>query len=787
MKRLVVALAALALLPSTAHAAAFSAPSLLLDPNFAPDSAGIAQDDFATGFGGTDIPSSVVVANGDVYTVGSTTVNNAGGLAVVARRLDGTLDTGFDGDGKLFIASPAGTDQFLSGSAVALPNGHLRVLAGIDVDPSSSKNVNVEIVGLLPDGSLERDFGVDGTVMFDVGSNDDSPSKMVIDANGRIAVTGSTSPSNVKDTFVSLRNPDGSPAAFGAGGVRVIPAAANGLADQGMDVAFRPGGGLAVLITLDPTSSCANGATDAAVIHGLQGDGSDDPTFGTGGDVPLPVGTPTCASALIEHGGRLWATGKAFTRDNSDAFLVRLDAGGTGLQIRRFQMLGTAGATDVTSAGGDLTVLSGPPETLVVVGSSKPSSAPTGQFAAAAFNDFDGDLAAAQYGEYVSSGTNEAGLLAATPAGPNAVMAAGLKVDLSNNFDTSFATARLLLDSGKSCDAAVDVPSPLELKFVGRKSSSATITVTNKGQKPCPGAVVNLAAPYKLGRVVSVPALGPGEAFTAGNVPVATPTIRRDDDVAKFSVSVPGDGDASNDVRTVRVVFSFCDLALSAVRKPSTVPSEGTRRVEVGLDNKGTTTCRRVRMKVSGGTGGGASKPYSIDRGRSVSDDVNLGVKRGTKVGRKVALRVRATSVDEDVVAANDSIRLTSRVVGVGDTRVAHAGASVIRGTAKRGKAARKKDAKGVRLARVEVAVRRLGKSCRWLSGKRAHFKTRKQGARCTPTGWQAAKGTRSWRLSMRALPAGRYQVFSRAVTKNGFREAHFAASDRNRVAFRVR
>ncbi len=38
----------------------------------------------------------------------------------------------------------------------------------------------------------------------------------------------------------------------------------------------------------------------------------------------------------------------------------------------------------------------------------------------------------------------------------------------------------------------------------------------------------------------------------------------------------------------------------------------------------------------------------------------------------------------------------------------------------------------------------------------------------------------------MRALPAGRYEVYTRAVTKNGFREGRFAASDRNRVTFRV-
>ena len=256
--------------------------------------------------------------------------------------------------------------------------------------------------------------------------------------------------------------------------------------------------------------------------------------------------------------------------------------------------------------------------------------------------------------------------------------------------------------------------------------------------------------------------------------------------MAKFSVSIPGDGDTTNDVRGLRVVFSFCDLALSAVEKPSTVPSEGTRRVEVGLKNVGTTTCRKVQMKVVGGSGGGASAPYAIDRGRSVSDDVNLGVKSGTKVGRKVTLRVRAASFDDDVVPANDTIKLTARVVGVGDTRVSRTGASQVSGSATGGKAPTKADRTGVKLAKVEVAIRKLGSGCRWLAGKHAHFTNRKTKS-CTPSGWQAASGTHSWRLSMRSLPAGRYEVYTRAVTKNGFREARFAAADRNRVTFRVR
>ena len=788
MKRALLSALLLALFPGTAHAA-FPAPSLTIDQAFAPLT-GIAKDDFSADIG-SDIPADVVAVGGRIYTVGSATLNNDSSVAVIAHRADGTLDPGFDGDGKLFLPLAPGTEGDRAFSVVALPDGRLRIAAQVDVDASTSTNLDVAIVGLLPDGQLDPGFGDNGSgkVVFGVGSGDDSPDRMAIDAQGRLAVAGYTNNGgNVRDTFVSLRNPDGSPAAFGVNGVRVIFGSPSGQYDEGADVAFRAGGGLALLMKVDSASSgCASGET--AVIRGLQADGADDLAFGSGGQVPLNVGDPaTCAGGLIEHGGWLWATGITHTGVEQDAFLARVRADGTGLESRRFQMLGKSASTEsVKSGGADLTLLAGPPETLVVVGSTILSSGGVGQFAAAAFNNLDGDLAAASYGDFVSTaGSDQTGLVDVAPEGPYAAVAAGLL--FASNGDTSFATTRLVVDSDKKCDAAMDVPAPLELTFIGRKAASATIAVTNKGQKSCPAAAVGLAAPYKLGRAVTTPVLGPGESFTASNVPITTSLIRRDDDVAKFSVSIPGDGDTSNDLRGVRVVFSFCDLGLSAVEKPSTVPSEGWRRVEVGLANKGTTTCRRVGMKVSGGTGGGASKPYSIDRGRSVSDDVNLGVKRGTKVGRKVTLRVRTTSFDDDVVSSNDSIKLTARVVGVGDTRVSRAGASTISGTAKNGKAGAKQDRKGVRLAKAEVAVRRLGRGCRWLSGKKAHFTTRKlaKGAACTPRGWQAASGKRSWRLSMRLLPAGRYVVYSRAVTRNGFREANFAASDRNKVTFRV-
>ena len=237
-------------------------------------------------------------------------------------------------------------------------------------------------------------------------------------------------------------------------------------------------------------------------------------------------------------------------------------------------------------------------------------------------------------------------------------------------------------------------------------------------------------------------------------------------------------------MRGVRAVYSFCDLALSAVAEAVDDPE---RRVGAGSRSGCATAARgraaSVKFSVPDGAGEGASKPYAIERGRSVSDDVWVSSKSTAKVGKKATVTVKSASADEDVVAANDSIRLTARVVGVGDTRVRAAGATRISGSATGGKGT-KADRNGIKLTRVEVAIRKLGSGCRWLSGKK--FTTRKTDS-CTPSGWQTASGKGSWSLRLTKLPAGRYEVYTRAVTANTFKEGRFSTKDGNRRAFRVR
>ena len=90
------------------------------------------------------------------------------------------------------------------------------------------------------------------------------------------------------------------------------------------------------------------------------------------------------------------------------------------------------------------------------------------------------------------------------------------------------------------------------------------------------------------------------------------------------------------------------------------------------------------------------------------------------------------------------------------------------------------------RLARVEVAVRRLGPRCRWLASRRGRFRTVR--ARGCPPVWLRARGTTRWRLRFaRRLPRGRYEVLTRALNRAGVSDDTLTRAERSRVSLRVR
>ena len=592
------------------------------------------------------------------------------------------------------------------------------------------------------------------------GPDDEVPARIEAGLGDRLAIVGTRSAST-PDDFLALLEANGAPVTgpadgFGSTGVRFSGTASP--IDRGVDVAFRPGGGLVVYAATGPASA------GEAVLRAFNADGSVNTAFGSAGEVVVG-NTQMVPGGLIVHGGRLWVSGTTGT--DTDAFVARVNADGTGLQVRRFDMRPSflPASQAVQSRGRDLVVAPGAPDTLVAVGAVDYTY--QGQsftnWAAAAFNGLDDDLASAGFGDLAITRTWSGELLsvAAGPAG--SVIVAGTHFENSNY---NFGNARLLIDVDRVCDLAVTAGEPGEIVFQGSRPAALTVRVQSVGTRSCAGTV-RLSPPYGMSPVATG-AVAPGGTFTAAALPVTYHGAPRADDVLEISLAAPADANPDNDRAVAHVVFNYCDLAVRPVGRPGAIPTEGTRRFEVSLRNEGTVACH-VRV--------GSKPAYELARGRAASDFVAVSAPPGARPGQRVAVVLRASATG-DANPFNNAVTVSPRVVRVSDSDVRSWGARRFAGTAR------------LRPARMHVAVlRERGRRCAWLRSQDGAFTDARRGSDddCGSPRWLLADGTTSWRLVLRrALPPGRYVVYSRATSGEGFREARFSAADRNRIAFRV-
>ena len=837
-RRPVSALAALlttsALLGVAAPAgAALLPPSLTADSAFAPP-AGIARFDFRPGNSAPDVPTGVAVFGERTYTVGesaSPTQNPDRGkdVAIIARRADGSFDPGFSGDGTLSIAVAPGSGLDTATGVVVLPDGRIRISGYTDVDPTTAVNLDAMLIGLLPDGSPDPSFGQDpdsngtrdGVQIFAAvaaaTANNEQLAGLAVDpASGRIAVAGPRSDGGQNDIFVSLREADGSPVTgFGTLGVRVIdrgapvaPGASGAQRDEAPTaVQFRPAGGVMVLVDADTNAkSPATPDGDIAVLRAFTEDGLDDGAFGTGGELVLTPGSPnTVPSALIVYNGRYYVTGKTRPAPGTDedAFLARLDADGGGVVSRRFDMRGQVvpGGESPQSEGLALAVVPGVPTSLIVVGSVRYAFAGDNRvdWGAVAFNNFEGDLGAAGFGDLVLDTPNRVNrLTGVAAAGEGAAMVAGPldaepRSDGSVVQDTSFGNARLVIDREKRCNLSVKITAPLELVLRGLAPSTVGLEVQHVGTRPCAG-VVNVPAPFAAtGGQISTGLLTPGDVVRYPNVGVAyigSRPVRQ----SQLRVSVTPQGDTDSDTAdntaSKLAAFAYCDIGLVRLDEAAELPNEGSRDIELRIRNSGTLTCLNAGLVLSG-----TARllqpfaPFTLAAGSSATDKLRVAAPKKAAIGRDVRFDFLASSSGEDLNPADNRVGLTARVVAVGDTGIKGASRRTFSGRATDGRGGTKKSSTSLR--RVEISLQSLaGKRCRHLESVAGRLTTTpgRRSSGCKSPIWVKATGKQRWRLKLtRALPAGRYLLQSRAVTRNGFAEATFSSKDRNSRTLRVR
>jgi uncharacterized delta-60 repeat protein len=252
--------------------------------------------------------SVAIQADGKIVVAGSHSncfcINNSS-FAVVRYNPNGTLDTSFNGTGK--VITQVNSSWGYAKSVAIQADGKI-VVAG------NSGNYNFAIVRYNVDGSLDTTFNGTGKVITPGGSGANS---VAIQADGKIIAAGSS-------PFTLVRyNTDGTLDTSFNGTGKVITSVGN--AGSGAEeLAIQPDGKIVA-------AGYAVGANNDFAFVRYNPNGSLDTSFGGTGKIIIPIGNSFdyAYSVAIQADGKIVAAGSSSNNSGSDFAVVRLNPNGS--------------------------------------------------------------------------------------------------------------------------------------------------------------------------------------------------------------------------------------------------------------------------------------------------------------------------------------------------------------------------------------------------------------------------------------------------------------------------
>ncbi|HEX8250396.1 MAG TPA: hypothetical protein VF599_19635, partial [Pyrinomonadaceae bacterium] len=285
------------------------------------------------GQGTTAIARSIAVQpDGKIIVAGSAYVNNSRlyDFAVVRYNADGTLDTGFDGDGIATIDVTNSVSASDTAYSVDIqPDGKI-VLGG--TTGGSGTFSDSALVRCNPDGSLDATFNKNGKVILRLPDYEGIRA-IKVQPDGKIAVVGNTGKfasfdgsTFINDDFLVMRfNSGGSlDTTFDTDGIAVVLWGA--FPDTAADIALQPDG---KIIAAGNYSRSLNRFNTALARFNV--DGSLDSTFGTDGKVTTLVESDSSTQAVaLQSNGKIIIGGSAYDQlARRDLMLVRYNGDGS--------------------------------------------------------------------------------------------------------------------------------------------------------------------------------------------------------------------------------------------------------------------------------------------------------------------------------------------------------------------------------------------------------------------------------------------------------------------------
>jgi uncharacterized delta-60 repeat protein len=230
-------------------------------------------------------------------------------FALVRYHPDGSLDTSLNGTGK--VTTPIGLSSVAD--ALTLQSDGKLVLAGY-----SSIGPNVfALARYNPDGSLDTSFNGTGKVTTAIGGDDDVANALALQPDGKLVAAGYTKGGTQYSFALARYNPDGSLDTSFNGTGKVTTRI--GLSNQAYALALQPDGKLVA------AGSSYNSSNDDFALARYKPDGSPDTNFNGTGKVTTPIGPggDDAKALVLQPDGKLVAAGYSWNGSNYDFALAR--------------------------------------------------------------------------------------------------------------------------------------------------------------------------------------------------------------------------------------------------------------------------------------------------------------------------------------------------------------------------------------------------------------------------------------------------------------------------------
>lgn len=282
-----------------------------------------------------DFAYCVTINAGGKIIVGgvSRDANNNEDMALARLNANGSFDLTFNGTGKLIYNFAGGDGGDVIRQVAVYPNG--KIIAAGHADMNAAGDVDFAVMRLRADGSLDAGFDLDGKTTVSFGTGEDYLENMILLSSGKIVLTGSAYINTSDDYAIAQLNTDGSPDnSFDTDGKTSIDVSNRDVATSvtaipGGKLLLTGNSQFSATFTLnEPVPSLS----DACSLVQLTSSGALDNSFATTGKITLRANTFDNAATALTIGpdGKIFIAGNSFYNIySSDGALLKLRLSGT--------------------------------------------------------------------------------------------------------------------------------------------------------------------------------------------------------------------------------------------------------------------------------------------------------------------------------------------------------------------------------------------------------------------------------------------------------------------------